>query len=103
MNRSQYDLVAAGWLILLCFLTVFWYFTLRRLEVVLRERLESIRSHQSISGLPSLIKFILWGRYNEVGDERLAGVCKNLRRVLYGYAGSVVGYIVFLVIYRPRF
>ena len=103
MSTEEYRLVAAGWSLLILLLTIFWYATLRRLSEVMKEHLSATRSHQSIPGFFSLFLFILRGEYKQTGDNRLIGVCHRLRKLLYGYLGSIGAYIVFLVIMRPRF
>jgi len=103
MSTHEYHLVAVGWAILIVFLTLFWYATLRRLSVVLKEHLATTRSHQSITGLPGVFLFLFRGDFKRTGDERLVGVCLRLRKLLYGYLGAVAAFIVFLVICRPRF
>jgi hypothetical protein len=103
MSSQEYHMVADGWLLLILFLTMFWFLTLRRLETVLKEHLSSTRSHQAISGLPGLFRFVIRGEYNRTGDERLVSVCNKLRKLLYGYLGVVIGYIVFLVLYRSSY
>jgi len=102
MSIQEYQYVVFGWAIILVFLTIFWYVTLRRLSDILKERLSATRSHQSISGLQDMFLFILRGEFKRTGDERLTGVCGRLRKLLYGYLGSIAAYIVFLVIYRPH-
>ncbi|MGA3171041.1 MAG: hypothetical protein ABSE62_08495 [Chthoniobacteraceae bacterium] len=103
MNASQIHLIAAGWSLLIVLLTMFWFFTLRRLEVILRERLAATRSHQSISGLKDMLAFLLRGNFKQTGDDRLVAVCGKLRKLLYGYLGCLGGYIVFLIIYYRRY
>jgi hypothetical protein len=104
MSISEYRLVAGGWLILLVFLTVFWYGTLRRLSGILKERLDSTRSHQPIpQGLVALFLFLYRGDFKQTGDERLKAVCRRLRQLLYGYLGGIGAYIVFLVLFHPRY
>lgn len=103
MSIEEYHLVAVGWSILIVFLTLFWYATLRRLSQVLNDRLNATRSHHSISGLPGVFLFIFRGEFKQTGDERLIAVCRRLRQLLYGYVGSILAYIVFLVLFRHRF
>jgi hypothetical protein len=103
MGAYEYRLIAGGWLLALVFLGIFWFLILRRLAVVLKEHLDSTRSHYKIDGMRSLIGFLLSGAYNDTGDERQAAFCKRLRMLLFGYLGVIVAYIVFLVIYYPRF
>jgi hypothetical protein len=103
MSIQEYRYIAFGWALLILFLTVFWFATLRRLSVVLKERLAATRSHQSFSGgLPGVFLFIFRGEFKQTGDERLSAVCRRLRQLLYGYLGSVIAYFVFIVIFRPR-
>jgi hypothetical protein len=103
MSHDEYRMIAVGWLLLLLFLTLFWYFTLRKLSQVLTEHLKSTCSHQDIAGLRGLFLFLMRGEYRQTGDERLVAVCARLRQRLYGYLGAIGGYIVFLVIFRPRY
>ena len=101
MNPYEYRLVAIGWALLLIFLAVFWYATLRRLSVVLKEHLAATRSHQSITDLRSVILYLFRGDFKQAGDERLVAVCRRLRQLLYAYLGSIGAYVVFLAIFRP--
>ena len=103
MRVEEYRLVVAGWFLLILLLTIFWYATLRRLSKVLKEHLRATRSSQPVPGFLGLALFILRGEYRQTGDDRLIGVCRRLRNLLYGYLGSIGAYIVFLVIMRPRF
>jgi hypothetical protein len=103
MSTHEYRLIAIGWSLLIVFLTFFWYATLTRLSVVLKERLAATRSHQSLSGLPGVFLFLFRGDFKQTGDERLVAVCRRLRQLLYGYLGAIGAYIVFLVIFHPRF
>jgi hypothetical protein len=103
MSTHEYHLIAIGWSFLILFLTVFWYATLRRLSIVLKEHLEVTRSHQSLSGLPGVFLFLFRGEFKQTGDERLVAVCRRLRRLLYGYVGAIGAYIVFIVIFHPRY
>ena len=104
MNISieEFRLIATGWAILIVFLTIFWYATLRRLSVILKERLESTRSHQTVSGMGGLLNFLLRGEYDRTGDQKLIGVCRKLRKLLYGYLGAVGAYVVFMIYCRPH-
>ena len=92
-----------GWGIIVIFLAIFWWLMLSRLAQVLQERLKDSRSERQLRGVGDLFLFILRGDFVASGDERLIGVCKRLRRLLYGYLGATGGYIVFLVLFRPRF
>jgi hypothetical protein len=103
MNPYEYRLVAIGWALLLVFLTLFWYATLRRLSGVLKEHLAATRSHQSVTDLRSVVLFLFRGDFKQTGDERLVAVCRRLRQLLYAYLGSIGAYVVFLVIFRPSF
>ncbi len=103
MSTYEFRLIAGGWSILIVLLTLFWYATLRRLSVVLKEHLTATRSHQTLSGLPGVFVFLFRGDFNQTGDERLVSVCRRLRRLLFGYIGAIGAYIVFLVICHPRF
>jgi hypothetical protein len=103
MSSHDYHLIAAGWSLVIIFLTLFWYATLRRLSVVLKEHLAATRSHQSLSGIPGVLAFLFRGDFKRTGDERLVSVCRRLRQLLYGYIGAIGAYIVFIVIFRPRF
>ncbi len=102
MSIHEFRVVAVGWAILIVFLTLFWYATLSRLSVILKEHLASTRSHQSVSGLPGVFMFLFRGDFKQTGDERLVAVCRRLRQLLYGYLGAVGAYVVFLVICRPH-
>jgi hypothetical protein len=103
MSLHEYRLVAAGWFILILVLTIFWYATLSRLSVVLKEHLSATRSHQSVSGFIGLFLFLLRGEFKQTGDERIVSVCRKLRQLLYGYLGVTGAFFVFLVIYHPRY
>lgn len=96
-------MVAAGWFLLILLLTIFWYATLRRLSEVMKDHLAATRSHQSIPGFVGLFLFIFRGEFKQTGDARLVGVCYRLRKLLYGYLGSIGAYAVFLVIMHPRY
>ncbi len=98
---TNYRLILAGGFLLIFFMGVFWYAMLRRLEVVLKERLKSTRSQQVISGFRGMLGFILGGQFKQTGDDRLIGVCKRLRQLLFGYLGLIGAYIVFLVKCHP--
>jgi hypothetical protein len=102
MSNHEYHLIALGWSVLIIFLTVFWYATLSRMKVILKERLSETRSHQSVSSLSGVFLFLFRGEFKQTGDERLVSVCARLRSLLYGYIGGVGAYIVFLVIMHPR-
>lgn len=101
MGVQEYDYIAVGWAIMLVFLTLFWYATLRKLMPLLKERLASTQAKGSITGLPSVFVFIFRGDFKVAGDQRLTTLCKRLRQLLYGYLGAIGAYIVFLVIMRP--
>ena len=103
MNPHKYQLIAVGWLILLLFLTLFWYVTLRKLSQVLAEHLKSTRSQRTIPGLGGLLLYLYRTEYKQSGDERLITVCTRLRQRLYGYFGAIAGYLVFLVFFHPRY
>jgi hypothetical protein len=103
MSTHDFHLIAAGWFLLILFLTMFWYATLRRLSVVLSERLKSTGSKESIPGIPGLFLFIFRGEYKETGDARLIGICHRLRQLLYGYIGAIGAYIIFLILMHPRY
>ena len=103
MSIHEYRLVAGGWFLLILFLTIFWYATLRRLSEVLKDHLKSTRSHQSISGIPGLFLFIFRGEFKQTGDARMVAVCGRLRQLLYGYVGAVIAYFVFLAVCHPRY
>jgi hypothetical protein len=104
MSQYEYRLVAGGWFLLLLLLTVFWFRTLRRLAEVLKERMKSTGSHETIpEGTPGLFLYLFRGEFKRTGDERLIGVCQRLRQLLYGYVGGIGVYIIFLVLYRPRY
>ncbi len=104
MSLEEYRLVAAGWFLLIFFLTVFWYFTLRRLAQIFKERFAATRSHEPApEGVLGLARFLIRGDFRNTGDERMAALCRRLRQLLYGYLGSVGAYIVFLVIFRSRY
>jgi hypothetical protein len=101
MNLYNYRLIAAGWLLLILFLSLFWYATLRRLSVVLKELFASAHSRQSLPGFFGMFLFIIRAEYKQTGNERLISVCQRLRPLLYGYIGVTLAYIVFLVKMRP--
>jgi len=101
MSVEEFRDIAFGWAILLVFLMLFWYATLRRLSVILQERLGA-RLKASVSTLPGVFLFIFRGDFHEAGDDRLAAVCKRFRQLLYCYIGAIGAYIVFLVIFRPH-
>ena len=101
MSLHEYHLVAAGWLILILFLSVFWYATLSRLSGVLKERLSAKHFRESVPGLRGVFLFIMRGEFKETGDDRLIAVCRRLRQLLYGYLGSIGAYLVFVVVFRP--
>jgi len=103
MSHGEYRIIAVGWLVLLLFLTLFWYFTLRKLSEVLAEHLKSTRSRQSVSGLGAIVRFLFRGEYKQTGDERLISICARLRQRLYGYLGAIGCYVVFLVLFHPKY
>jgi hypothetical protein len=103
MSSYEYRLVAGGWFILIVVLTIFWYAMLRRLAVILKERLASTGSHRSIDGMGGMFLFIFRGEFKSTGDERLVTFCRKLRSLLYGYLGGVGAFIVFVIVFRPRF
>jgi hypothetical protein len=102
MSIQEYDYIAVGWAIILVLLALFWYATLRKLTEILNERLKSIHSNQSISGIPGAFQFLIRGEFKQTGDERLVTVCRRLRQLLYGYLGGIGAYVVFIVIFRPH-
>jgi len=101
MSTHEFRLIAAGWFLVLLFLTIFWYATLSRLATILKERPGVTRSGSG-SDFTSLFLFIFRGEFNQTGDARLIGVCKRLRSLLYGYLGGIFAYLVFLVLFRPH-
>lgn len=103
MSNYEFHLIAAGWSLLILILTIFWYVTLRRLSEVLKSHLPSAHSAQSISGCLDVVRFLFSSGFKRTGDDRLIAVCERLRKLLYGYFGSIGAYVVFLVIMRPRF
>jgi len=103
MSSYQYHLVSAGWLFLLLFLTLFWYFTLHKLSEVLKERLKSTRSHHAFSGMAGMFRFLIRGEFRDTGDQRLITICTRLRQLLYGYLGGIGAYAVFLAVVHPRY
>ncbi len=103
MSIEEYRWVAAGWFLLIFFLTVFWYFTLRRLAEVLKERITATRSHEPApEGVLGFARYLIRGDFRQTGDERMAALCRRLRQLLYGYLGSIGAYIVFLVIFQSK-
>jgi len=103
MSNHEFHFVAVGWGVFILISTVFWYLILSRLTVILKDRLSSTRSHQSITGMFSVVRFIARGSFKQTGDERLTAVCERLRKSLYAYIGVVAAYIIFLVIMLPRY
>jgi cell division septal protein FtsQ len=103
MNPYEYRLIAAGGALLILFLGVFWYAILSRLSVVLKEHLAATRSHQSLTDLRSVLLFLFRGDFKQSADERLVGVCRRLRQRLAAYLAFIAVYVLFLVIFRPRF
>ncbi len=97
MPIHDYRIIAIGWSGLIIFLTIFWVATLSKLTGVLKERLAAAGSRYPITGMPSVIGFILGGGYKNAGDERLVAVCQKLRKLLYGYLGVTIAYIIFMV------
>jgi len=103
MSRHEYILIAAGWFVLLMFLTIFWFVTLRRLAAIIKERLPYDRSVKSVSGFAGMFQFLIRAEYRKTGDNQLIAICKRLRQLFYGYLGAIGAYLVFLVLFRPRF
>jgi hypothetical protein len=101
MSTREYYMVAGGWTLLILLLTLFWYASLTRLAAVLRENIKNTRSKESVPGLVGLFLFIFRGEFKLTSDQRLLGVCKRLRSLLYGYIGTIGAYVVFLVFMRP--
>lgn len=95
-------MIAMGWGAMVLFLAIFWWLMLTRLSQVLQERLNNSRSRRRLNGVADLFLFIFRAEFANSDDERLVGVCKRLRRLLYGYLGAVGAYIVFLVLFRPH-
>jgi hypothetical protein len=103
MNPFEFRMVAAGWLVMLIFLTLFWYLTLTRLAKLLKENLSATQAGKIRPGIAGIFRFIIRGDYESTRDQRLIPVCRRLRRLLYGYIGVVGAYVVFLVMMRPHF
>jgi hypothetical protein len=103
MSIHEYRLIAAGWFLLLAFLTIFWFVTLRRLAQIIKERLPYSPSAKSISGFSGMFRFLIRAEYQQTRDKQLIAICKRLRQLLYGYLGAIGAYLVFLVMFRPRF
>lgn len=101
MSVHEYRLIAGGWLILVIFLTLFWFFTLRRLAEVLKERLPTSRALPTTFG--GMFLYLFRGDFKAAGDPRLTAVCLRLRQLLYGYVGSIGAYFVYLVVFHPRY
>jgi hypothetical protein len=102
MSTHEYHLIAVGWSILIIFLTVFWYATLSRLAVVLKDHLDAEGSHQSVPGIFGMFRFLVRGRFKQTGDARVIAICTRLRSLLLGYIGAAGAYIVFMIIMRTR-
>ncbi len=103
MSANEYRIVATVWPILILFLTLFWFFTLRRLSVVLKDQITRMRLRRPISGVSGMFLFIFRGEFEQTRDERLVAVCRRLRSLLYGYVGSIAAYIVFLAIFGAHY
>ena len=102
MSLHEYRLIAGGWLLLLMLLTLFWYFTLRRLSEVLKDHLKSARLTPPPATIGAMFLFLVRADYKSTRDDRLIGVCNRLRQLLYGYLGAAGAYFVFLVICQSR-
>lgn len=87
---------------MLVFLTLFWYLTLKRLEQLLKENLDSPGSPKLGPGIYGVFQFIMRGDYEKTRNDKLIGVCGRLRQLLYGYLGVTGAYVVFLVLMRPH-
>jgi hypothetical protein len=103
INPFEFRMIAAGWLLLLVFLTLFWYLTLKRLSLLLKENLSATQAGKIRPGIMGIFRFIIRGDYEATRDERLIPVCRKLRQLLYGYLGVVGAYVVFLVVMHPRY
>jgi hypothetical protein len=103
MNPFEYRMIAAGWLLMLVFLTLFWYLTLKRLEQLLKENLSGPGAPKLGPGIYGVFQFIMRGDYEKTRNDKLIGVCRRLRQLLYGYLGVTGAYVVFLVLMRPHF
>lgn len=102
MNPFEYRMIAAGWLLMLVFLTLFWFLTLKRLSQLLKENLGSAGAPTLGPGIYGVFQFIMRGDFEKTRNEKLISVCGRLRQLLYGYLGVTGAYIVFLVLMRPH-
>jgi hypothetical protein len=97
MSIHEYRLIGAGWFLLIAFLTIFWYFTLQRLGQVLRDNLPPGSPGAPGPGIGGLFIFVFRGDFVQSRNPRLVEVCKKLRKLLWGYVGGVLAFIVFVV------
>ena len=88
---------------MIIFLTLFWYFTLKKLSGIVDERLKASRSQRQVNGMKELFLFIFRAEFKETRDQKLISVCSKLRQLLYGYIGGIGAYIVFLVFFHPKY
>jgi hypothetical protein len=103
MNPFEFRMIAAGWLLLLIFLTIFWYLTLKRLSQLLKDNLTETQARKIGPGIMGIFRFIIRGDFEATRNDRLIPVCRKLRQLLYGYLGVVGAYVVFVVLMRPHF
>jgi len=102
MSTQEYYLVAGGWFLLILLLSIFWYAALCRLAEVLAQYIKEKRTRETVPGLGGLFLYLFRGEFKRTGDARLKAVCQRLRSLLFAYLGSILGYIVFLVLLHPH-
>jgi hypothetical protein len=103
MSLYKYRLITGGWGFLIMLLTLFWYFTLRRLSEVMKAHVEATQSRESVPGFAGLFLYLFRGEFKKSDDQRFVAVCRRLRQPLYGYIGAVGAYVIFLVLMHPRY
>ena len=103
MNPFEYRMIAAGWLLMLVFLTLFWFLTLKRLSQLLKDNLGESTAPKLGPGIYGVFQFIMRGDFEKTRNDKLISVCRRLRQLLYGYLGVPGAYVVFLVLMRPHF
>lgn len=102
MSAFEFRMIAAGWLVMLVFLTLFWYLTLNRLSHLLKDNLDESGPVKVGPGFYGVFQFIMRGDFEKTRNDKLINVCRRLRQLLYGYLGVVGAYVVFLVVMRPH-
>lgn len=104
LSPEKFRLIVEGWLTLLVFLTFFWGALLRRFAEILQARQAAAGSRQAIpASVPGMLRFLLRAEYRKTGDGKLIAVCHRLRNLLFGYFGCASGFVVFVILMRPRF